>query len=216
LKTDHFDLYQLHCLIKPEDVMQAFGRGGAMETILEAQKQGKIKHIGFSAHTTRAALHALKEFKFDTVMFPINFVEYYTIGYGKAVLAEAKAQGAAVLAIKGMSYGRWPKDVERTRKWWYRTLEEPEMIHLGLRFTLSQQPVVTAIPPAWIDLADKAIDGMRTYRPATDEDRDRCQKLAADCQSVFKAVEESTTNRVSRSGPHAPDNPHEMPPCMYA
>jgi predicted aldo/keto reductase-like oxidoreductase len=216
LKTDHFDLYQLHCLIKPEEVTEAFAPGGAMETILEAQKQGKIKHIGFSAHTTRAALHALKRFKFDTVMFPINFVEYFTIGYGKAVLAEAKTQGAAVVAIKGMSYGRWPKDVERTRKWWYRTLEDPEMINLGLRFTLSQQPVVTAIPPAWLDLTDRAIEEIKTYRKATEQDLARCRKLAADCQSVFQSVEESTTNKVSRREPHSADNPHELPPCMHA
>ena len=216
LKTDHFDLYQLHCLINPEEVTEVFAPGGAMETIIEAQKQGKVKHIGFSAHTTRAAMHALKQFKFDTVMFPINFVEYYTIGYGKAVLAEAKKQGAAVVAIKGMSYGRWPKDAERTRKWWYRTLEEPEMINLGLRFTLSQEPVVTAIPPAWQDLTDKAIEEIKTYRQATDQDLGRCRKLAANCQSVFQSVEESTTNKVSRTGPHAPDNPHELPPCMHA
>ena len=216
LKTDHFDLYQLHCLIKPEEVTEAFAPGGAMETVLEAQKQGKIKHIGFSAHTTRAALLALEQFKFDTVMFPINFVEYYTIGYGKAVLAEAKAQGAAVVAIKGMSYGRWPNNQERTRKWWYRTLEEPDMINLGLRFTLSQEPVVTAIPPAWLDLTDKAIEQIKTYRQATEEDLDRCRKLAANCQSVFQSVEQSTTNKVSRVDPHAADNPHELPPCMHA
>jgi predicted aldo/keto reductase-like oxidoreductase len=216
LKTDHFDLYQLHCLINPDEVKQALGPGGAMETIVEAQQQGRIKHIGFSAHTTRAAMHALRHFKFDTVMFPINFVEYYTIGYGKAVLAEAKAQGAAVVAIKGMSYGSWPEGADRTRKWWYRTLEEPEMINLGLRFTLSQEPVATAIPPAWLDLTDKAIKEMKTYRQATDADLDRCRKLAADCQSVFQNVEQSTTNKVSRSGPHAPNNPDEYPPCMFA
>jgi predicted aldo/keto reductase-like oxidoreductase len=216
LKTDHFDLYQLHCLIKAEEVTQALGPGGAMETILEAKKAGKIKHIGFSAHTTRAALQALKQFQFDTVMFPINFVEYYTIGYGKAVLAEAKTQGAAVLAIKAMSYGRWPNGQERSRQWWYRTLEEPEMINLGLRFTLSQEPVVAAIPPAWLDLTAKAIKEIKTYRQASEADFDRCRKLATNCQSVFQSVEQSTTNKLSRSGPHPPDNPHEYPPCMHA
>jgi predicted aldo/keto reductase-like oxidoreductase len=215
LKTDYFDLYQLHCLITPEDVEQALGPGGAMETILEAQKSGQVRHIGFSAHTTRAALQAMEQFRFDTVMFPINFVEYYTLGFGKAVLAEAKAQGAGVLAIKSMSYGTWPADAERSRQWWYRTLEEPEMINLGLRFTLSQEPVVTALPPAWIDLTDKAFQEIKTFRSASDEDLDRCRKLAADCQPVFQEVEQSTTNRVSRSGPHTPNNPHEMPPCMH-
>ena len=72
--------------------------GGAMEAILEAKKEGKLKWIGFSAHTTKGALEAMKGFKFDTVMFPINFVEYYTRDFGKDVLALVQEQGAAVLA----------------------------------------------------------------------------------------------------------------------
>ena len=51
LKTDHFDLYQLHALTDVDEVEQAFGPGGAMETFLKAQKDGKIRYIGFSAHS---------------------------------------------------------------------------------------------------------------------------------------------------------------------
>ena len=47
LKTDHFDLYQLHHLVRPAEVKQALGPGGAMETILKAKEEGKIKYIGF-------------------------------------------------------------------------------------------------------------------------------------------------------------------------
>ena len=97
LKTDYFDLYQLHHLVKPEDVKQALGPGGAMETILKAKADGKIRGIGFSAHTTKAALEAMRGFDFDTVMFPISFAEYYARGFGKEVLALAKDKGTAVL-----------------------------------------------------------------------------------------------------------------------
>ncbi|MEE8321933.1 MAG: aldo/keto reductase, partial [Gammaproteobacteria bacterium] len=44
LKTDYFDLYQLHHLRWPDEVKQALGPNGAMETILKAKEQGKIKH----------------------------------------------------------------------------------------------------------------------------------------------------------------------------
>src|SRR5437588_637551 len=79
---------------QPPAVKQALGPDGAMETILKAREEGKIKYIGFSAHTTKGALEALNGFKFDTIMFPINFVEYYTRGFGKDVLAKANEQGA--------------------------------------------------------------------------------------------------------------------------
>jgi len=74
LKTDHFDLYQLHHLVRPAEVADAFGAEGAMEVALKAKQEGKIRFIGFSAHTTKGALAAMRAFKFDTVMFPINFV----------------------------------------------------------------------------------------------------------------------------------------------
>ena len=76
-----------------------------METFQQAKKEGKIRHIGFSAHTTKGALGMMEAFQFDTVMFPISFVDYFNMGFGKPVLELADKQGAAVLAIKIMSGG---------------------------------------------------------------------------------------------------------------
>jgi len=191
LKTDHFDVYQLHHLRKPEEVKQALGPGGAVEAILKARDQGKVRFIGFSAHTTKAAMEAMTGFKFDTVMFPINFVEYYLIGFGKEVLAEARRQGAAVLAIKPMSTGFWPKEVKKTRNWWYRSAEDQEEVNLVMRWALSQEPVVTTFSPAFLDLADKSIEAGRNFRPITEEEIARLQAKAKECQSVFKREEDA-------------------------
>ena len=115
LKTDHFDVYQFHHLVKPEDIAEILAPGGAMETVLKAKEQGRIRAIGFSAHTTKGALAALQAFPFDTVMFPVNYVEYYTRGFAKEVLDLAQAKGAAVLSIKTLNAGAWPQGVERVR-----------------------------------------------------------------------------------------------------
>lgn len=186
LKTDHFDLYQLHCLMKPEEVDQALGPGGAMEVILKAKEQGKIRHIGFSAHTTVAALAAMKQFRFDTVMFPISYVEYFKIGFGKEVLALAAEQGTAMLAIKPMAGGAWAPDAKRTRKWWYRPIDDPTEGDLALRFTLSQPSVASGIPPAWPDIFKQAIGIARAYKPITPEETAKLETLAAAGFSVFE------------------------------
>lgn len=193
LKTDYFDLYQLHCLIKPDDdVDRAFAADGVMEVVLKAREEGKIRHIGFSAHTTVAALAALQKFPFDTVMFPINYVEMFTFGFGRQVLDLAVEQGAAVLAIKPMSGGDWPEEFQgsgaskRPRNWWYRTLESPVDIDLALRFTLSQKGVVAGIPPAWLELADRAIQVGKNYRPLTEDDTEKLRAMAAASISVFQ------------------------------
>jgi predicted aldo/keto reductase-like oxidoreductase len=208
LKTDHFDLYQMHCLIKPQEVHQAFGKDGCMETIFKAKEEGMVKHIGFSAHTTVAALEALKHYSFDTVMFPINFVEYYTFNFGKAVLDMAEKQGAAVLAIKPMCGGDWPDKNNRARSWWYKPLEDDSQIDLALRFTLSMKPVVAGIPPAFLDLAAKAIETARTYKPITDIETEKVRRLAAASLSVFRSRQEAAAY-VDPQPEYYVDNPHE-------
>jgi predicted aldo/keto reductase-like oxidoreductase len=207
LKTDRFDLYQLHALFRPEEVMQALGPGGAMETFQKAKEEGKIRFFGFSAHTRQAAMTAMRHFRFDTVMFPINFVEYFTLGFGKEVLALAAEQGAAVLAIKPMSRGLWPAGVEQTRKWWYRPIDDDREIDLALRFALSNDPVAAGLPPAWLDLVAKAIDRACEYRPITEAETDELRKLAQSCESVFRKEEQKVAHGLP-GGSCYPDSPH--------
>ena len=215
LKTDHFDLYQLHHIRTPEEVKQALGPGGAMETILKAKEQGKIRYIGFSAHTTKGALEAMNGFRFDTVMFPINFVEMFKIGFGKAVLDLAHEQGAGVLAIKTLSKGPWPQGAERTRKWWYRSTETQAETNSALRFTLSQKQVAAGIPPSFLDLLDMAIEAGRTYKPITDAETQKLQATAETCLSLFQREEQRVARGESLLRPIYPDSPHECCPCAY-
>lgn len=197
LKTDHIDLYQMHHLRSPEEVHKALGPGGALETFVKAKEEGKVKHLGFSAHTTKGALLAMNGFQFDTVMFPINFIEYFTIDFGQPILELAKKQGAAVAAIKPMCRGGWPEGMERTRKWWYRPVEQPDEVSLALRFTLSRPGVVVGFPPAFLDLLDRAIDAAKNYEPSTESEIEKLQKLAAECLSIFKQEEDRVALKFS-------------------
>ncbi len=207
--TDYFDLYQLHCLIQQEEVDQALGPGGAMETLIEAREEGKARFLGFSAHSTRAALEVMSRFRFDTVMFPINFIEFFQMEFGKQVLELAAEQGAAVLAIKPLCRGAWPEGMERTRRWWYRPVEEQGEVDLAMRFTLSQAGVVSGFPPAFLDLAAKAFAAGRAYRPPTEEEQEQLRELAASCESIFHRVEKQVSRHEVAPPAHWPDSPHE-------
>jgi len=213
LKTDHFDLYQLHALRRPEEVQQALGPGGAMETILKARDEGKVRFIGFSAHTTKAAVEALNHFQFDTVMFPINFVEYFRLGYGKEVLKRAAEKGAAVLAIKPISLGAWPRGMKRNRHWWYRSAETQPDIDLAFRFALSQKGVVVGIPTSFFDLFDKTVTAAQRFQPITPTERAQLEKRAQTLLSLFKREEERVAWANPPYAPIYPDSPHE---CLQA
>ena len=189
LKTDHFDLYQMHHLRTAEEVKQVLGPNGALETFVKAREQGKVRHLGFSAHTTLAARDAMNGFQFDTVMFPINFVDYFVNGFGKEVIELANQKGAGVISIKPMSHGAWPQGSTRSRDWWYRCTETDQEVARALRWTLSLKGLVAGIPPSWLDLVDKAIEAAKSYKPATEVDAKELQALAASLLPLFNQTE---------------------------
>jgi predicted aldo/keto reductase-like oxidoreductase len=209
LKTEYFDLYQLHHLVRPAEVTDALGAEGAMEVALKARQEGKIRFIGFSAHTTKGALQAVRAFKFDTVMFPINFVEYYLRDFGKDVLALAGEQGAGVISIKPISWGRWPKEAKRTREWWYNSVEEPHQVELAMRFVLSQKGVATALPTSFLDLLDKAIEAAKRFTPLDGAAESELKQMAANRESLFLAEERQVALNLKEWKPVYPDSPHE-------
>ena len=82
MRTDYFDLYQLHMMTSQEDFDQAVGPGGALETLIAAREDGKVRHLGFSAHSVECALALLDHFDFDSVLFPINWAMFLHGGFG--------------------------------------------------------------------------------------------------------------------------------------
>jgi predicted aldo/keto reductase-like oxidoreductase len=148
LRTDHFDLYQLHAVTTLADVKKILGGGGAIETFLEARKEGKVRFLGFSAHSAEAAMALMQGFNFDTIMFHINFKTWYKGNYGPQVLAMAQEKKMGIIALKSMANGPWPEHADHKgyEKCWYEPLKTEEDIKMGLRFTLSH-PVTTLIPP---------------------------------------------------------------------
>jgi aryl-alcohol dehydrogenase-like predicted oxidoreductase len=185
LKTDRFDLYQLHVMSTKAEVEEVLGPGGALETLVKAREQGKVRALGFSAHTKEAAMALLQQFKFDTVMFPVNFIEHYTHQFDPEVLTQCRREGTAVLAIKAISAGSWKRGETRARGNWYKVLEDQSEIDQAIRFSLSLDPVVAALPTSFIDLTEMSIAAAVKYRPATDADLEALRVLAEKYTPLF-------------------------------
>src|SRR5215467_11500906 len=92
LQTDHIDLLQFHEVIRDNDPERIFAKGGGMETIMEAKKQGKIRYIGFTGHKSPdihlKMLHTAfsHDFTFDTVQMPLNVMDAHFDSFEKKVL----------------------------------------------------------------------------------------------------------------------------------
>ena len=187
LRTDRFDLYQLHVLSDvAKDVDPAFAKGGAMEYLLAQRKAGRIRYLGFSAHTEAAALAAMDRFRFDSVLFPISFASWLKADFGPKVVQKAKQQGVTVLAIKALCRQRWPKDdpLRKKYRWWYKPVDDPAEARLAVGFALTQG-VTSAIPPAIVDIHKLALDVAPAVRPVTAAEVAALRALAQKVEPLF-------------------------------
>jgi aryl-alcohol dehydrogenase-like predicted oxidoreductase len=171
LRTDHVDLYQHHAVTTLADVNTILGPGGAMETFTEARKEGKIRFIGFSAHSVEAAMALMDRFDFDTILFPVNFTTWNAANFGPQVLAKAQEKKMGILALKAMAKGPWPEGSDKSKysKCWYEPLTSQEDIRMGLRFTLSH-PVTAAVTPGEAELFKIALSVSDKLNPLTKEE----------------------------------------------
>jgi aryl-alcohol dehydrogenase-like predicted oxidoreductase len=185
LETDYFDLYQFHVVSRPDEVEQIFGSGGAMETFLEAQKEGKIRHIGFSAHTVEAAMMLMDRFEFASIMFPFSASSWYAGNFGPQVMQRAHEKGLGILALKSMVKGPWPEGTtERLPKAWYEPMQEPDEARNGLRFALSH-PITSAMPPGNENLFSLALKVMTDFTPLSPEETERIKIHASQQRPLF-------------------------------
>lgn len=172
LRTDRVDLYQLHGVTSLEQARTILGPGGALEAFVAAREAGLVRYIGFSAHGEDAALLLLRQFRFDSMLFPINFACWLGAGFGRAAVAEARARGTGVLALKALA--RRPWQTEESRRWpkcWYEPIDDPSAVALALRFTLSG-PVTAAVSPGHAELLQLACDAARELSPLAAEEQE--------------------------------------------
>ena len=187
LQTDHLDLYQFHAINDvAKDVEVIFGKGGAAETFLEARREGKIRYIGFSAHSKEAALAALREFDFDTIMYPVNFVCDYQADFVGEVVAEAQKRGVGIVCIKSMAARRW-EDGENHDMYpncWYRPIEERELAVKALGYSYGQGATVI-LPPGDEKLYRLAVDLARDGLEVKQGQLKDLELVARDYKPIF-------------------------------
>ncbi len=108
LQTDRIDLMQFHEVIRETDPDRIFAAGGALEAVLEAQKAGKIRYIGFTGHKSpeihlkMLATASRHRFTFDAVQMPLNVMDAHFESFEKKVLPVLLQGDIGVLGMKPM------------------------------------------------------------------------------------------------------------------
>ncbi len=187
LRTDHFDLYQLHHVTRMQEVEEIFSDAGAIKTFEKAKKEGKARFLGFSAHSVEAALALMDRFNFDSIMFPVNYATWNAGNFGPQVLAKAQEKKMGILALKALAKQPWPKDADRSAhpNCWYQPFTDPDEALMGLRFTLSH-PVTSALTPASETCLRLALKLAPKFTPLRPEEADAMKQKGLAATPLFK------------------------------
>ncbi len=174
LQTDHLDLWQVHEVVYDNDPERHFAKGGVIEALDEAKKQGKVRYVGFTGHKhPQIHLKMLSyDYPFDSVQMPLNAFDATYRSFQEHVLPEVMKRGMAALGMKSLGGNGQPvvKGVV--------TAEE------ALRYAMSL-PVATTI--SGIDslaVLRQNLGVARGFKPMTGEEmealRRRCAAAAGD------------------------------------
>ena len=186
MRTDRFDLYQLHGMTTDEEFETTMGPGGALEALVEARDAGLVRYLGFSAHSVEVALRLMDAFEFDSILFPVNYVLYSQANFGPQVVAKAAEKGMGRFCLKAMARTHWSEGAEKTHpKCWYEPIRDPAEAALALRFTLSE-PVTAAIPPGDAALFRQALEIAEKFTPLSPEERADLLSRAEGVGPIFR------------------------------
>lgn len=102
LRTDHLDLWQVHECVYYTDPDLHFARGGVIEALDRARRDGKVRFVGFTGHKDpdihlRMLSH---EYPFDSCQMPLNVFDGQFKSFEQRVLPEVLRQRIAPIGMK--------------------------------------------------------------------------------------------------------------------
>jgi len=102
LGTDYIDLYQFHNVCDSDTLNRILEPGGPMSVVEAAHKAGVIRHIGISSHVMDMAKELVKTGRFETIMFPFNFI---TNEAAAELLPLTREHDVGLIAMKPLAGG---------------------------------------------------------------------------------------------------------------
>ena len=104
LRTDYLDLWQIHECVYYNDPERHFARGGVVDALDKAKRQGKVRYVGFTGHKDpeihmRMLAH---EFPFDACQLPLNGFDAGFRSFQRQVLPELARQRIAPIGMKSL------------------------------------------------------------------------------------------------------------------
>lgn len=174
LRTDYLGLWQVHEVVYDNEPEMHFAKGGVIEALDQAKREGKVRFVGFTGHKS-PALHLKMlsyDYPFDACQLPLNCFDASFRSFEQQVLPELQRRGVAAIGMKSLG-GEGNMALAGAV-----TAEE------ALRYAMSL-PVATIVSGMEsLEVLRQNLSVARDFAPMSDDEmrrlRERCAALAGD------------------------------------
>ena len=194
LQTQAFDLYQIHAITSMQELDEVTRAGGALEAIVEAKSAGLTRFIGITGHGWESPaifLEALRRFDFDSILFPLNFIQYGDPIFrqnAEELLRQCRAKNVATMVIKSIARGPWG-DKPKTHTTWYQPFDDLAHIQQAVNFALSQD--ISAICTAGdVRVLPLVLDTCERFEPMDAAAQEQLIATASEFEPLFPQAEQ--------------------------
>lgn len=171
LNTDHIDLYQIHSVTNEDEVRKFGDKDGVLPVLKKYQEEGVIRFIGFTGHTSAAAMKlAADMYDFDTMLCALNHQQQGKEPFEEQPVQFAAKKGMGVLVMK----------VIRPRET-VKSLDPKDLV----RYALSLDGVTAAVVGTdGLDVLNKNLATIRNFEPLSPE---RMKELHVELDPFFNS-----------------------------
>ena len=101
MNTDHLDLWQLHNVMRVEQIEQIFAPGGAIEALQQAKEQKMVRFLGITGHfDPEPLMEGIRRFPFDTVLMALNAADRHQYSFAERLLPLAVEKQMGIIGMK--------------------------------------------------------------------------------------------------------------------
>jgi aryl-alcohol dehydrogenase-like predicted oxidoreductase len=170
LRTDYLDVWQIHEVVYANDPDLHFSRGGVVEALELAKKQGKVRFVGFTGHKDPDIHLAMlaHDFPFDCCQLPLNCFDASFRSFEERVLPELNQRGIAPIGMKSLSGSGAP-----VKK---KIITAAE----GLRYAMSLPVATTVSGIDSMKILRQNLDVARGFRPMPKREMEALRRRVVD------------------------------------
>ena len=190
LQMDYIDFYLLHGI--SDDTVDSYMNNGCIEYFIKQKKQGRIKYLGFSFHSTPPVMPQItSRHDWDFAMIQLNYLDWFH-GEAQELYNYLREKNIPIMVMEPIHGGMLANLSKESNALLLKTEPEKSVASWALRF-VSDLPNITVILSGMSNMEQVKdnIAIIKEGKPLSEEDKEMLRKISTE---LFKTIAATCTN----------------------